>query len=170
MQQRDNTSSKPTAHQATKTSSCIWPSLHCRGTEIFPAGVWFRENGAEESPATELEFPFPTHPHLHQPSSAKTHIYPKKHPVEAVLSRLSIPPCWFYHMKPENRLFHQLLNQEQKIPGFLHNDPEVISSRLVALTWNCRIHITFQCKYQLRQRVDTCFKSWWPVCTHTQRK
>lgn len=147
-----NTTSKPMGHHATKNShcSCAWPSPGYRGKEILPAGGWFRENGAEEHLVAELEFPFPTYPCLRQPSSAKTHISLKKHTTEAMLSWLSLRFCQFYHVKAENKLFHQPLNQEQKIPGFLHNDPEVISSRLAVLTWNRRIQITFQCKYQLR--------------------
>lgn len=113
-QERDtsNAISKTTGYQATKTSqhSCAQLSTHHRGREILPAGGWFRENGAEESPTMELEFPFPAHLHLLQ----QTHIALKKHPAEAVLSQLSLHSCWFYHVMTENRLFHHPVNQEQK--------------------------------------------------------
>lgn len=145
---------KPEGHQVAKTNQIIAfePNrpLATGGKKTLPAGGWFREKGAEESPGVELEFPFPTRPYLCQPSSAQNHISLKKCSIKDIPRWLSLHSCRLYHEKAESSSFHQPLNLEQRNPVFLHNDPEVILSRLSTLTWNHKIQITFQCKYKLR--------------------
>lgn len=147
--ENSNTTSKPTGHQVTPTSHCssAWPLLlSLQGRKILPAGGGFRKNEAEACPAMELEFPFPTHPHCCQ---QPTFPWRTTHPKSCRASRVSyLADFTIWRQKTGSSITH--LHRSIKNPWFMCKDPQVIPSRVAALTWSCRIQNTFQCKYQLR--------------------